>query len=51
MKKANKTEIMRQRVTPELKEMAEFKTERAGLRIGKKLSVSAWIEKLIKRAR
>ena len=51
IKKANKTSYIRFRTTTELKDMAQRKSKKAGLRLGKKLSMSAWIERLIKRAR
>ena len=45
-KQTNKTTIINMRVTPELKEMAKVKSEKAGYR-----SISAWLTAYIKRAR
>ena len=50
-KKENKTSYIRFRTSEDTKEMAKTKSKRAGLKLGKKLSMSAWIEKLIKRSR
>ena len=44
--KVNKTLKIEMKVTPEIKAMAKRKAEKAGY-----WSVSAWIERLIKRAR
>jgi len=49
--KVNKTTKIEMRATDELKAMAQNKAKRQGLRMDKKLSVSAWIEWLIRKAR
>ena len=44
--KVNKTQKIELRVTPEIKEMAKVKALKAGF-----TNLSAWMERLIKRAR
>ena len=44
--KVNKTQKIELRVTPDIKEMAKVKSEKAGYR-----SISAWLTAYIKRAR